>query len=76
MAESVEKPVGAIAVDSRLTEEAGYSDDSTAAKPISKKKKTNRKRRYGESTDSYSIYIIAVLFYANNLGMLEELPYN
>ena len=51
MAESV-KPVGAIALDSRLAaEEAGYSEDSTA-KPISRKKKTARKRRYGESTDS------------------------
>ena len=55
MAESVEKPFGAIAVDSRLAEEAGYSDDSTAAKPISRKKKTNRKRRHGESTESYGI---------------------
>ena len=49
MAESV-KPVGAIALDSRLAaEEAGYSDDSTA-KPILRKKKTTRKRLYGEST--------------------------
>ena len=51
MAESVEKPVGAIALDSRLPEEAGHSDDSTA-KPISRKKKTTRKRRHGESTES------------------------
>ena len=51
MAESVEKPVGAIALDSRLAEEAGYSDDSTA-KPISRKKKNTRKRRHGESTES------------------------
>ena len=51
MAESVEKPVGAIAVDSRVAEETGYSYDSTAAKPISRKKKTNRKRRHGESTE-------------------------
>ena len=51
MAESV-KPVDAIALDSRLAvKEAGYSDDSTA-KPISRKKKTTRKRRYGESTES------------------------
>ena len=48
MAKSVEKPDGAIALDSRLTEEAGCSDDSTTAKPILKKKKTNRKRRHGE----------------------------
>ena len=49
MAESV-KPIGAIALQlvSRLAaEEARYSDDSTA-KPISIKKKTTRKRRYGE----------------------------
>ena len=49
MAKSVEKPVGAIALDSRLAEEAGYSDDSTA-KHISRKKKNTRKRRHGEST--------------------------
>ena len=54
MAESVEKPVGAIAMDSRLAEEVGYSD-STAAKPISRKKKTNQKRRHGESTESYRV---------------------
>ena len=48
MAESVE-PVGAIALDSRLAEEAGYSEDSTA-KPISRKMKNTRKRRHGEST--------------------------
>ena len=52
MAESVE-PVVAIALDSCLAEEAGYIVDSTA-KPISRKKKTTRKRRYGEST--YSRY--------------------
>ena len=53
MAKSV-KPVGAITLDSRLAaEEAGYSDDSTV-RPISRKKKTTRKRRYGEST--YSKY--------------------
>ena len=50
MAESVE-PVGAIALDSRLAEETGYSDDSTA-KPTSGKKKTTRKRRHGESTEN------------------------
>ena len=51
MVESV-KPVGAIALDSRLAaEEAGYSEDSTA-KPTSRKKKTTRKRRYGEWTES------------------------
>ena len=51
MAESVEKPVGAIALDSRLAEEAGYSGDSTA-KPIPRKKKNAQKRRHGESTES------------------------
>ena len=51
MADSVEKPVDPIALDSRLAEEAGYSDNSTA-KPISRKKKTTRKRRHGESTES------------------------
>ena len=53
MTESKE-PVGAIAlaVDSRLAaKEARYSDDSTA-KPTSRKKKTTRKRRHGESTAS------------------------
>ena len=50
MAESVEMPVVDIALDSRLAEEAGYSDDSTAAK-----KKTNRKRRHGELTENISI---------------------
>ena len=50
MAESVEMPVVGIALDSRLAEEAGYSDDSTAAK-----KKTNRKRRHGELTENISI---------------------
>ena len=58
MAESVGKPVGAIAFDSRLAaEEAGYSDDSTA-KPISRKKKTTRKRRHGESRESTVAIII------------------
>ena len=56
MAESVEKPVVDIALDSRLAEEAGYIGDSTAAKPISRKKKTNRKRRHGELTVSIHIY--------------------
>ena len=51
MAKSVEKPIGAIALDSRLAEEAGYSDDTTA-KPIERKKKNARKRRHGESTKS------------------------
>ena len=48
MAESVENPV-AIALDS--PEEARYSDDS-AVKPISRKKKTTRKRHHGKSTES------------------------
>ena len=53
MDQSVEKPIfGAIALDSRLAEEAGYSDDSTA-KPISRKKKN---RRHGESTESSDNY--------------------
>ena len=52
MAGSVESSVDPIAFDSRLAaEEAGYSEDSTA-KPISKKKKTTRKRRHGESAES------------------------
>ena len=51
MAKRVEKPVGAIALDGRLAEEAGYSDDSNA-KPISRKKKNTRKRRHGELTGS------------------------
>jgi hypothetical protein len=57
MAESMENPVGAIALESRPAEEAGYSDDSTT-KPIERKKKNTRKRRHGESTESrYSSYI-------------------
>ena len=72
MAESV-KPVGAITLDSRLAaEEAGYSEDSTA-KPISRKKKTTRKRRYGESTES-TVDTMAVD--ANYLGLLKGLPSN
>ena len=65
-----EKPSAAIALDSRLSEEAGYSDDSPA-KPISRKKKTSRKRRHGESTSSRykSNYEI------NRVGMLKELPH-
>ena len=46
MAERPENPVGAM--ESRLTEEAGYSDDSTA-NPIARKEKNTRKRRHGES---------------------------
>ena len=49
MAESKENPVGAI--ESRLVEGAGYSDDSTA-KPIARTKKNTRKRRHGELTES------------------------
>ena len=48
MAEKPENPVGAL--ESRLAEEAGHSDDSTA-KPIARKKKNTRKRRHGESTE-------------------------
>ena len=51
MDNSGEKPPAAIALDSRLSKEAGYSDDSPA-KPISRKKKNSRKRRHGESTSS------------------------
>ena len=60
----------AIALDSRLSEAAGYSDD-TPAKPISRKKKNIRKRRHGESTSSRykSNYEI------NRVGMLKELPH-
>ena len=63
MAESVEKPVGAVAFDSRLAEEAGYSDDSTA-KSISRKKKSTRKRRHGERQRVDTVAIIN----ANNLS--------
>ena len=49
MAERPENPVGAL--ESRLAEEAGYSDDSTA-NPIARKKKNTRKRPHGESTES------------------------
>ena len=49
MAESEGNPVGAM--ESRLAEGAGYSDDSTA-KPIARKKKNTRKRRHGELTES------------------------
>ena len=63
MAESVGKPLGAIALDSRLAaEEAGYSDDSTA-KPISRKKKTTRKRHHGESTES-TVDTVAIIISA------------
>ena len=66
MDNSEEKPCAAIALDSSLSEEAGYRDDSPA-KPISRKK--SRKRRHGESTSSrYKIMI-------NHLGVLKELPH-
>ena len=68
MDNSGEKPRAAIALDSRLSEEAGYSDDSTA-KPISRKKKNSRKRRHGESTPSRYKTMI------NHVGMLKELPH-
>ena len=65
-----EKPGAAIALDSRLSEAARYSDD-IPAKPISRKKKNSRKRRHGESTSSRykSNYEI------NHVGMLKELPH-
>ena len=50
MADSTE-PIGAIALESRLAEETGHSDDSTA-KAIARKKKNIRKRRHGESTEN------------------------
>ena len=59
MAERPENPVGAL--ESHLTEEAGYSDDSTA-KPIARKKKNTPKREW-------TINI-------NFLGLLEGLPHN
>ena len=60
--------------ESRLTEEAGYNDDSTA-KPIARKKKSTRKRRYGESTKSrYSNKLLKN--YVNYLGLLKGLPHN
>ena len=48
MDKSVETPVGAIALDGHLAEEAGYCDNSTS-KSISRKKKNTRKPRHGES---------------------------
>ena len=48
MAEKPENPVGAL--ENRLAEKAGHSDDSTA-KPIARKKKNTRKRCHGESTE-------------------------
>ena len=60
--------------ESRLTEEAGYNDDSTA-KPIARKKKSTRKRRYGESTKNrYSNKLLKN--YVNYLGLLKGLPHN
>ena len=50
MAKIPENPVGAS--ESRLAEEAGYSDDSTA-KPIARKKKNTRKQRHGEWRHRY-----------------------
>ena len=74
MAESIEKPVVDITLDSRLPEEAGYSGDSPTTKPISRKKKTNRKRRHGELTENTSIDThVLILCY---LGVLKELPHN
>ena len=65
MDNSGEKPRAAIALESRLSEAAGYSDDFPA-KPISRKKKNSRKRRHGESTSSrYKIMI-------NHVGMLQS----
>ena len=52
MVERPENPVGAL--ESSLTEEAGYGDDSTA-KPIARKKKNTRKRRHGESIESIKL---------------------
>ena len=49
MAERPENPLGSL--ESRLAEEAGYSDDSIT-KPIARKKKNTRKRRHGELTES------------------------
>ena len=70
MAESVE-PVGAIALDSRLVEEAGYSDDSTA-KPTSRKKKTTR----NDAMVSRQRVDIVAMINANYLSLLKELPHN
>ena len=69
MDNSGEKPRAdaAITLDSHLSEEAGYSDNSPA-KPISRKKKNSRKRRHGESTSSKYKTMI------NHVGMLKELP--
>ena len=75
MAESEENPIGSIALESRLAEGAGYSDDSTA-KPIARKKKNTRKRRHSESTGSRYSSDIEFKNYANYLGLLKGLPYN
>ena len=64
MAKSVEKPIGAIALDSRLAEEAGYS----TTKPISRKKKHTRKRRHGESTENRYSAIINANYLDNIIG--------
>ena len=57
MAEGEENPIGAIALESRLVEGPGYTDDS-AAKPVARKKKNTRKRRHGESTESIKLILI------------------
>ena len=59
-----ENPIGAIAMESGLVEEVGYSDDSTA-EPIARKKKNVRKRRHGESTET------VVINYANHIWLVE-----
>ena len=51
MAEGEENPIGAIALESRLVEEAGYNDDSTV-NPIARKNENTQKRHHGESTES------------------------
>ena len=72
MAESEENPVSAIALESRLAEEAGHSDASTA-KPIARKKKSTRKRQHGESTESRYLDTVAILNQINGHG---SLPFN
>ena len=73
MAKSVENPVGAVALESRFAEEAGYSEDSDA-KPISRKNKNTRKLRHGESTVQ-RVDKVAIIN-ANYLDLLQGLPLN
>ena len=72
MAEGEENPIGAVALESRLVEGPGYSDDF-AAKPIARKKKSTRKRRHGELTESRLLQKPIINDY---LCLLKGLPHN